>query len=124
MSTTTARVLAMSTVLKTRAAGLYLSYVTVFRYISTPRREPSEGVNPCLTAVIRPTDKLRTITHAALHHAVMGQSFGPQADSLSRHCDRYGAPERNFGLAESGPIGVRIAASARVCAVAPHKLDH
>ena len=114
----------MSTVLKTRAAGLYLAYVTVFRYISTPRREPSEGVNPCLTAVIRPTDKLRTITHAALHHAVMGQSFGPQADSLSRHRDRYGAPERNFGLAESGPIGVRIAASARVCAVAPHKLDH
>ena len=26
----------------------------------------------------------------------MGQSFGPQADSLSRHRDRYGATERNF----------------------------
>ena len=54
----------------------------------------------------------------------MWQSFGPQADSLSRHRDRYGAPERNFGLAESGPIGVRIEASARVCAVAPRELDH
>ena len=43
----------------------------------------------------------------------MWQSFGPQADSLSRHRDRYGAPERNFGLAESGPIGVYIEASAR-----------
>jgi hypothetical protein len=55
---------------------------------------------------------------------VMFQSFGPQADSLSRHRDRYGAPERNVGLAESGSIGVRIDASARVCAVAPDELDH
>jgi hypothetical protein len=54
----------------------------------------------------------------------MGLSLGPQADSLSRHRDRYGAPERNFGVAESGPIGVRTEASTRVCAVAPHKLDH
>ena len=54
----------------------------------------------------------------------MGQSFGPQADSLSRHRDRYRAPERNFGLAESSPIAVYIEASARVCAVAPHELDH
>ena len=35
----------------------------------------------------------------------MWQSVGPQADSLSLHRDRYGAPERNVGLAESGPIG-------------------
>ena len=55
---------------------------------------------------------------------VMGPSFGPQADSLSRHRYRHGAPERNIGLAESGPIGVRIEASARVYAVAPHDLDH
>ena len=54
----------------------------------------------------------------------MGQSFGPHDDSLSRHRDRYGAPERNVGLAESGPIGVRIEAYARVYAVAPHELDH
>ena len=54
----------------------------------------------------------------------MGLSLGPQADSLSRHRDRYRAPERNVGLAESGPIGVRIEASARVCAAAPHALDH
>jgi hypothetical protein len=54
----------------------------------------------------------------------MGQSFGPQADSLIRPRDRYGAPERSVGLAESGPIGVRIEASARVCAVEPHELDH
>ena len=54
----------------------------------------------------------------------MGQSFGPQADSLSRHRDRYGAPERHFGLAEGGPIGVRIETSTRVCAVAPLELDH
>ena len=53
----------------------------------------------------------------------MGQSFGPQADSLIRHRDRHGAPERNVGLAESGPIGVRIEASARVYAVAPRNLD-
>ena len=52
------------------------------------------------------------------------QSIGPQADSLSLHRDRYGAPERNVGLAESGPIEVRIEASARVCAVAPRELDH
>ena len=32
MPITATRVLAMSTVLKTRAAGLYLAYVTVFRY--------------------------------------------------------------------------------------------
>ena len=54
----------------------------------------------------------------------MGQSISPQADSLSRHRDRYGAPERNVGLAESGPIGVRIEASARVCAVNPREIDH
>ena len=54
----------------------------------------------------------------------MRQSFGPQADSLSRHRDRHGAPERNVGLAESGPIGVRIEASTRIFAVAPHGLDH
>ena len=36
MPTTTTRILGMSTVLKTRAVGLYLVYVTVFRYISTP----------------------------------------------------------------------------------------
>ena len=54
----------------------------------------------------------------------MGQSFGPQADSLSRHCGRYRAPERNFGLAESGPIGVRIEASVRGLAGAPHELGH
>ena len=52
------------------------------------------------------------------------QSIGPQADSLSLHRDRYGAPERNVGLAESGPIGVRIEASARVYAVAPRELGH
>ena len=55
---------------------------------------------------------------------MLGQSFGPQADSLIRHRDRYSAPERNFGLAESSPIGVRIEASTRVCAVAPHELEH
>ena len=76
------------------------------------------------TAVIRPEDELTTIPHVAVHHAVMGQSFGPQADSLILHRDRYGAPERNVGLAESGPIEVRIEASARVCAVAPRELDH
>ena len=54
----------------------------------------------------------------------MRQSLDPQADSLDRYRDRYGAPERNFGLAESGPIGVRIEASTRVCAVAPRELDH
>ena len=54
----------------------------------------------------------------------MWQSFGPQADSLIRHRDRYRAPERNVGLAESGPIGVRIEASTRVWAVDPRKLDH
>ena len=54
----------------------------------------------------------------------MWQSFGPQDDSLSRHRDHYGAPVRNVGLAESGPIGVRIEASARVYAVAPHELGH
>ena len=54
----------------------------------------------------------------------MVQSIGPQADSLSRHRDRYGAPERNFGLAEGGPIGVRIETSTRACAVAPLELDH
>ena len=54
----------------------------------------------------------------------MGQAFGLQADSLIRHRDRHGSPERNVGLAESGPIGVRIEGSARVCTVAPHELDH
>ena len=41
MPITTTRILGMSTVLKTRAVGLYLVYVTVFRYISTPARERS-----------------------------------------------------------------------------------
>ena len=54
----------------------------------------------------------------------MLQSFGPQDDSLSRHRDRYRAPERNVGLAESSQIGVRIEASTRVCAGVPHKLGH
>ena len=46
MPTTTTRILAMSTVLKTRAVDLYLVYVTVFRYILTPRRRALEGANP------------------------------------------------------------------------------
>ena len=46
MPTTTTRILGMSTVLKTRAVGLYLVYVTVFRYISTPRRRALKGANP------------------------------------------------------------------------------
>jgi hypothetical protein len=54
----------------------------------------------------------------------MGPSFGPQADSLGRHRDRHGAPERNFRLAESGPIVLRIEASVRLCAGAPHELGH
>ena len=54
----------------------------------------------------------------------MVQSIGPQADSLSRHRGRYGAPERKLRLAESGPIGVRIEASTRVCAADPRELDH
>jgi hypothetical protein len=54
----------------------------------------------------------------------MRQSIGPQADSLSLHRDRHGAPECNVGLAESGPIGVCIEASARVCVVDPRELDH
>ena len=54
----------------------------------------------------------------------MLQSFDPQDDSLSRHRDRYRAPERNVGLAESSQIGVRIEASARVRAADPHELDH
>ena len=53
------------------------------------------------TAVIRPADELTTIPHVAVHHAVMEQSFGPQADSLIRHRDRYGAPERSVGLAKA-----------------------
>ena len=36
MPTTTTRILAVSTVLKTRAVGLYLVYVTVFRYTFRP----------------------------------------------------------------------------------------
>ena len=36
MPTTTTRILAVRTVLKTRAVGLYLVYVTVFRYIRRP----------------------------------------------------------------------------------------
>jgi hypothetical protein len=55
---------------------------------------------------------------------VTGQSFGPQADTLIRHRDRYGAPGRGVGLAESGPIGVRIEASVRGLAGAPHELGH
>ena len=39
-------VLGMITVLKTRAVGLYLVYVTGLRYISTPRRRALEGANP------------------------------------------------------------------------------
>ena len=74
--------------------------------------------------MIRLADYLTPISHVVLYHKVMGQSFSPQADSLSRHRDRYRAPERNFGLTESSPIGVYIEASARVCAVAPHELDH
>ena len=54
----------------------------------------------------------------------MGKSFDPQADRLSLHRDRHGAPERNVGLAESGPIGVLIEASTRVFTVTPHELDH
>ena len=54
----------------------------------------------------------------------MVNSFGPQVDRLIRHRDRHGAPERNVGLAESGPIGVRIEASTRVWAVDPRELDH
>ena len=74
--------------------------------------------------MIRLADYLTPISHVVLYHKVMGQSFSPQADSLSRHRDRYRAPERNVGLAESGPIGVRIEASARVYAVAPRELGH
>ena len=94
MTTTTTRILAMSTVLNTRAVGLYLVYVTVFRYTFRPSAESARGSESVNTAVIRPTDELTTIPHVAVHHAVMGQSFGPQADSLIRHRDRYGAPER------------------------------
>ena len=41
------RILAMNTVLETRAVGLYLVYITVFRYISTPGESArgSESVN-------------------------------------------------------------------------------
>ena len=39
------------------------------------------------------------MSHVTLHLTVMGQSFCPQADSLSRHRDRYSAPERNVGFA-------------------------
>ena len=65
MSTTTTRILAMNTVLKTRAIGLYLVYVTVSRYIS-PLRESARGSDrSCLTAVIRPVDWPTTISHVA-----------------------------------------------------------
>ena len=46
MPTTTTRILAMGTVLETRSIVPYLVYVTVFRYISTPRRRALEGANP------------------------------------------------------------------------------
>ena len=46
MPTTTVRILAMDTVLKIREVGLYLVYVTVFRYISTLSARAFEGVNP------------------------------------------------------------------------------
>ena len=46
MSTTTTRILAMSTVLKTRVVGLYLVYETIFRYISSNRRRALTGENP------------------------------------------------------------------------------
>ena len=54
----------------------------------------------------------------------MVNSFGPHADSLIRHRDRYGAPERKLRLAESGPIGVRIKAYASGCSVVLHEFDH
>ena len=54
----------------------------------------------------------------------MIQSVGPQVDSLSLYRDRHSAQERNVGLAESGPIGVRIEASTRVYAVDSRGLDH
>ena len=43
----------------------------------------------------------------------MGKSFGPKADRLSRHRDRYRTPERNAGpYTDSGLV--RTEASARV----------
>ena len=54
-----------------------------------------------------------TISRVALQHTVMAQPFGQHDDRLGRHRDRYRAPERNVGIAEIGPIGVRIEASVR-----------
>ena len=46
MPNTTTRTLAMITVLETRAVGLHLVYVAVYRYISLPSLR-LEGANPC-----------------------------------------------------------------------------
>ena len=57
----------------------------------------------------------------------MGKSFDPQADRLSLHRDRHGAPECNVALVVRGKrpaIEVRTEASMRVCAVDPLELDH
>ena len=54
----------------------------------------------------------------------MGQSFGPQADSLSRHRFRYRALGRNFGRSRSDLIVLRTEASPRLCGGAPHELGH
>ena len=35
-----------------------------------------------------------------------------------------GLPERNLEMRGSGPIGVRIEASSRICAIVPHDFDH
>jgi hypothetical protein len=56
MPTTTTRILAMSTALKTHSVGLYLAYVTVFRYMSNPPAQERLSEQIRETAVIRPAD--------------------------------------------------------------------
>ena len=52
----------------------------------------------------------------------MGQSFGPQADSLSRHRDRYGTVGEYAEFTREMIEGMRIEARlhARLCAIASY----
>ena len=76
------------------------------------------------TPVVRPTDELKTITHIARHHTVMGQSPDRRADHLSRRRDRYGAAASVIDRRGERPTRLRIGTSGRVCAGGGREFGH
>ena len=92
--------------------------------IRLTREAPLEERISDVTTRVRPEEGAPAISDVARHHVVSGLSFGPRADRLSGHRDRYGAAGSAIGRRGERSNARAHPRSTRVCAGGGWDFEH